>query len=473
MNCKDNNDNKDPRRQLPSVSAVLANPVINELKKTYPSVLVTDAVRQAINQLRLNIADGKAVPGLDDVLLLVKAVLSRLTRQSVRHAVNGTGVILHTGLGRAVLPQHAIDSLSRMNRYCVLQIDLESGNRGQRNRMCELLLQKITGAESAMIVNNNAAATFLILAALAPGKEVIVSRGQLIEIGGSYRLPDCIALSGAKLVEVGTTNKTHLRDYENAITANTAIVMKVNPSNYRIVGFTKDVPTSQLAELKKKYPIIVVDDLGCGALIDLSVFNLPKEPTVQDAIASGADLVCFSGDKLISGPQAGIIVGKKELIDKIRKHPFSRILRVCKLTSAALEKTLELFLDPEALVRNNPTIWMISRPLEELRRNAEYLKQEINKNIPQLCCDVVRGESVVGGGSLPGTPLATWQVTFYSDKLNAEDLAKQFRFNEPPVIPKVENDTVRIDLRTVFNDELDIIVQAVKRIFSFDHEQPR
>ncbi|MCK5557327.1 MAG: L-seryl-tRNA(Sec) selenium transferase, partial [Candidatus Hydrogenedentes bacterium] len=316
----------------------------------------------------------------------------------------------------------------------------------------------------AMVVNNNAAATFLILTALCKGKEIIVSRGQLIEIGGSFRLPDCVHESGAILVEVGTTNKTHLRDYEQALSENTAAILRVNPSNYRVIGFAQQVPIADLVLLKKKQPVLVIDDLGCGALVDLEQYGLPHEPTAPDSIAAGADLVCFSGDKLISGPQAGVIIGKKELIDKIKKHPLTRMLRVCKLTDLAMEQTLRPFLEPDTLVEKNPTLRMLTIPAETLKRKATKLKKRIEKEKLAINARVAQGESATGGGSLPAVPIKTFVLALTSSTLSADRLSYLLRRNEPPVIARIADDEVLLDMRTLLDGEEETVFQALKRI---------
>jgi L-seryl-tRNA(Ser) seleniumtransferase len=354
-----------------------------------------------------------------------------------------------------------------MDRCCNLQIDMTTGARGRRNAACERLLCRLTGAEAAMLANNNAAATMLILAALCPGREVIVSRGQLIEIGGSYRLPDCVTASGARLVEVGATNKTHLRDYAAALGPDVAAILRVNPSNYRVVGFTQEVGIGELATLKGEWPdLLVIDDLGCGALLDLRAFGLPHEPTVQESIQAGADLCCFSGDKLIGGPQAGIIVGRRDLIARIKKHPLTRMLRVGKLTDMALEQTLRLFLEPETLIENNPTLRMITMSADAIKRRAQSLKRRAEKACAgKLRIRVVEGSSVTGGGSLPATSIPTWLLAISSaTNLSAERLLKKLRDHEPPVIARIENDEVALDLRTILEDEDKIVLAALSTL---------
>lgn len=454
----------DPRRQLASVSALLERPEIKRWIANLSQPLVLEAIQQTLAAYRRDLKPGDAAPTKTEILAGIESRLRRRELDRLRPVVNATGIILHTGLGRAVLPQRAVDALSGLNRCCNLQIDLDTGRRGNRNAMCVSLLKKLTGAEDGAIVNNNAAATLLFLSALAKDREVIISRGQLIEIGGSFRLPDCIRQSGAKMVEVGATNKTHLRDYEQALTDQTAILLRVNPSNYRIVGFTQDVPVAELAALKKNRPVLVVDDLGCGALIDLSRYGLPKEPTVQESLAAGADLVCFSGDKLIGGPQAGIILGKKELIEKIKKHPLSRMLRVDKLTALALEQTLRLFLEPETLLETNPTLRLLTLPAARLKERALKLKALLDAEKLPFDFRVAKGESATGGGSLPAVPIPTWVLSATSSQLTSDQLSRRLRLHEPPVIARIANDQVQFDMRTLMDGDETIVVEALKQV---------
>ena len=405
---------------------------------------------------------GKRVATPDEIVEQAATLLRQREIDRLRHVVNATGIVLHTGLGRAVLPDRAAAAVAALNRCCNLQIDLETGRRGKRNAMAEALLCTLTGAEAAMVVNNNAAATFLILAALCNGREVIVSRGQLIEIGGSYRLPDCIHQSGARLVEVGTTNKTHLRDYQAALTAETGAILRVNPSNYRIVGFAEQVDLPDLVALGEGREFLVIDDLGCGALVDLSAYGLPREPTVQESIGAGADLACFSGDKLIGGPQAGIIVGRADCVARIRRHPLTRMLRVDKATDWALEETLRLFLEPETLLETHPTLRMIALPAEAIRARGDRLKRRLRRRNVNLDMRVIPGESATGGGSFPAVGLPTWIVAVRRNGLSADELLRRLRQHEPPVIARVERDDVMLDLRTVFErDEESIIMDAL------------
>ncbi len=455
----------DPRRRLASISTLLDLPRVQRLIADYSRPQALDALRATLDGVRAGLAPEAEPPAPEILADMAAARLERLELQRLRPVVNATGIVLHTGLGRAPLARKAARALAAMDRCCNLQIDLETGLRGARNAECERLLCRLTGAEAAMLVNNNAAATMLILAALCPGHDVVVSRGQLIEIGGSYRLPDCISQAGARLVEVGTTNKTHLRDYETALAETTGALLHVNPSNYRVVGFTAAPTIEELVGLKRGRDLIVIDDLGCGALIDLRLLGLPHEPTAPDSIRAGADIVCFSGDKLIGGPQAGIIIGKKDLIRKIRKHPLTRMLRVDKMTDLALQETLKLFLQPlETLVAENPTLRMIATPAAEIKKRAVRLKRALDKNSNgKLTINIIEGSSATGGGSLPATPLPTWLVAIKSNEYNADKLAYLLRMNEPPIIARIEDGAVLLDLRTMLEGEDNNILQTLKK----------
>jgi L-seryl-tRNA(Ser) seleniumtransferase len=462
---QDNNpQNQDPRAQLPSVSEIIADNQIMELITIHSKPLVMEAVNDTLNELRKKLKPGDKPAATKEIIEKIISRLHEIESDRIRPVINATGIILHTGLGRAVLPENAAIALGQLDQTCNVQVDLETGLRGKRNFMVEKLLCLITGAEAAAIVNNNAAATFLILSALCKGKEVIISRGQLIEIGGSYRLPDCIHESGAIMKEVGTTNKTHLRDYEDALNENSGAILRCNPSNFRIIGFTEDVPIPDLAGLKRKHPVLVIDDLGCGALLNLESFGLPKEPTIQESLAAGADIVCCSGDKLIGGPQSGIILGKKELIHKIKKHPLMRMFRICKLTAIALEQTLRLFLDPETLMEKNPTLRMIGIPLKELYNKAQKMKKSINgKGLPYNI-QVREEESATGGGSLPHAPLKTYALAVTAPHLSPDRLCHLLRQNEPPIIARIKDDAVLLDMRTLLKGEDAFIIKALEKI---------
>lgn len=449
--------NEDPRREIPSMSELLESAEAGALIARHSRGPVLGALRAVADELRRRGASA-------DVCAILEAAGKKLEVDELdrlRPVVNATGILLHTGLGRAVLPREAALGLGQMDRCCNLQIDLASGKRGKRNFMSERLVCELTGAEAALIVNNNAAATLLILAALCKGREVVVSRGELIEIGGSYRLPDCVTASGAVMREVGTTNKTHLRDYEGVITENTGALLRVNPSNYRVIGFSQRVELDELVALAKKRDVLLIDDLGCGALVDLSPYGLPRESLVQDSLAAGADIVCFSGDKLIGGPQAGIVAGRKELIDRIRKHPLTRMLRVGKLTDMALEQTLRLFRDPASLPGKHPLYRMLAKKATDLRAAAEKLAKAIGAGAA-----VEAGASEMGGGALPGVELPTALVAIRSDKMSAAEIAKRLRCREVPVIARIQDDRVVLDVRTLLPGEDEIVAQAVKEVLN-------
>ncbi len=453
-----------PQRRLPGVDEILRSAEASALLETHARSRVLDAVREVLDDLRHY--PEKIPDCIGPIVDKAQAWLAEDERERLRPVINATGVILHTNLGRAVLPAAAVAGLSTLGQCCNLQIDLDSGQRGKRNYMSERLICQLTGAEAAVIVNNNAAATLLVLAALCADREVIISRGQLIEIGGAFRMPDCIAEAGATMVEVGTTNKTHLRDYRNALSERTAAVLKVNPSNYRMQGFVKEVAVRELVMLKDDHPdLVVIDDLGCGALIDTRRFGLPAEPRVQDSLAAGADVALFSGDKLIGGPQAGILVGRKAIIAKIRKHPLTRILRVCKLTDTALEHTLRLFLEPETLAETNPTWGMLAADLVGLRsRGDAIVEAAVRAGAERDALRVVDSHATMGGGALPAHPIPSCAVAVRRTGCSADEVLRCFRRLSPPVIGRIADDTVLLDMRTILPDEDGVIAEAIAAV---------
>jgi L-seryl-tRNA(Ser) seleniumtransferase len=466
MATSKNKKQDDPRSRLASVTAILENQVIKELIDQQSRTTVMAAIQSVLARWRTSLSPADSAPDIETIVSDVVDMLTDEERDRIRRVVNATGIILHTGLGRAVLCGDAARALADLDGCCNLQVDLDTGRRGKRNHMCEKLLCQLTGAEAAVIVNNNAAATLLILTALCRDRDVIVSRGQLIEIGGSFRLPDCISQSGARMVEVGTTNKTHLRDYENAMSEDTAAILRVNPSNYRVVGFSQDVPIEDLAGLKKAQSVIVIDDLGCGALVDTGEYGLPSEPTVSASIAAGADIACFSADKLIGGPQAGIIVGTRELVETIRKHPLVRMLRVGKLTDVALEHTLRLFLDPDRLKTGHPTVEMLTADPGSLQRKAESIRRRAVRGINDatLSIDVVESDCAVGGGSMPTAQISSFALAVRSDRHSPDDISRMLRLEEPPVIARIRDDATVLDMRTLLKGDDKIIVTALRRI---------
>jgi L-seryl-tRNA(Ser) seleniumtransferase len=460
----------DGLRKLPSVDTLLKEPELESFIAGIGRKAVANSVREAIEEVRRNILAENA-PEMDEetirqkVMAGVRARLKAISEPSYRRAINATGIILHTGLGRAVLAPQALRQIQEeLQGYSLLQLDIDTGERSKRDERIEWLLQQLTGAEAATVVNNNAAATAIVLNTVAKGREVIVSRGQLVEIGGSFRLPDVMAFSGAKLVEVGTTNKTHSYDYVNAITENTTAIMRVHPSNYRVVGFSSEVPLEELVEISHTHGLTMIDDVGSGALMDFSRFGFEAEPTLIESISKGADIVTSSADKLIGASQGGIILGKAKLINAVRKNQFFRIVRVGKLTLATLEATLKLFLDEATALREVPTLQMLMRSLADITGEAERLVRQISKGVSNAVVKTIPGFSQTGSGSLPAQNLATMLVAVQPEKINAESLAKQLRQYNPPIFTRIRNEQVLIDPRTLRQSDAEVIVRALLEI---------
>ncbi len=461
-------ESKTLMRMIPSVDSVLRDPCLEAIKADLGTTLTTAVVREVVDDLRQQLtgAEGGRNSGEADiyegVLTETMRRLEGIARPYYGPVVNGTGIILHTGLGRAVLARKVLEQVqSTLQGYSLLQLDAETGGRGKRDERIEWLLQRLTGAEGATVVNNNAAATAIVLNTVARDREVIVSRGQLVEIGGSFRLPDVMAFSGARLIEVGTTNKTHPRDYENAITERTAAILRVHPSNYKIEGFSSEVPLDILAKIAHDHQLTLIDDVGAGALIDFSQFGFAPEPTLPDSIRAGADIVTCSADKLIGASQGGIILGKKRWIDAVRRNQFARIVRVGKLTLAALEATLKLFLDEAVALREVPTLQMLRRSAAEIREQAERLAGALSEQVPAAKVTTIPGFSQMGSGSLPTQNLATTLVAIAPRKISAEFLAKRLRAHTPPVVARIQNDQVLLDPRTLREGDDAIILQAI------------
>ena len=451
-------------RQIPKVDFFLQDKEFLELLGDYPRPLLVKAVRDVLNGLRAKIADGKIQEvDIDRIREEIKLELKKLLRPKLHRVINATGVVLHTNLGRAPISEKVAEHLKRIiTGYSNLEYDLEKGKRGLRYRNLEWILKELTGAEDVCVVNNNAGAVLLVLSALAKGKEVIVSRGELIEIGGSFRIPDVMAQSGAILKEVGTTNKTHLKDYENAINENTGLLLKVHTSNYKILGFTESVSTEELVELGRRYGIPVYEDLGSGSFIDVRRLGLSYEPTVQDVLKSGVDVVSFSGDKLLGGAQAGIILGKKKFIEKIKKHPLNRALRIDKMTLAVLEATLVYYLDEERALKEVPTWRLLSQPLDVIRERAERLLKLLKPRLKEKAIlEVVEDESEVGGGALPLQRLLTYCVAIKPISISLNELDCRLRSCEVPVIGRIKGEKYLLDMRTVFDEELEILANNI------------
>jgi L-seryl-tRNA(Ser) seleniumtransferase len=458
---------KDILRNIPSVDVILQWDEIKKYAHELAPQYVTAIIRYMVKAFRNRIIAGENFD-LDFLKNSILCEFRDITRPYFRRAVNALGIVLHTGLGRAPFSEGIADTLSRATiGYSQLQID-EQGRRADRYHPISRLLSLITGAEAGIIVNNNAGATFLILNALAKGKEVIVSRGQLIEIGGAFRIPEIMEQSGAILREVGTTNRTHLRNYEDAINENTGALLRVHQSNYRIIGFTKEVPLKELVDLGRKHALPVIDDLGSGALIDFSRFGLPKEPTVQESIQTGADVACFSGDKLIGASQSGIIVGKKPIIDMIKKNPLTRALRCDKMTNAVLEITLQLFLHNEsALLKYHGVMRLLLRPVKEIRNHASRCCRQLKKEFSAHCdVELKKDVSEIGGGSLSTEELPTYVVSVKPKTGSCADLARSLRMCDIPVYGRLVEDTLIFDFRTVLKGEEKLIVKAFKDIYN-------
>ena len=431
---------------------------------TEASRVVLDGVREAIMAARDEMSLEKIKTNTDELVTLVEKEVEERMQESFRRVINATGVVLHTNLGRSLLSKAALEAVATAGEhYNNLEFQLEDGSRGSRQVHLRKLLCELTGAESALVVNNNAAAVLLALTAHAKDGEVIVSRGQLIEIGGSFRLPDVMAQSGARLVEVGTTNKTYLEDYRRAITSETAMIMRAHPSNYRIMGFTSEAGIKELADLAREYELVLLDDLGSGVYIDLSEHGLSYEPTIVRSLEEGADLVCFSGDKLLGGPQGGIILGRSDLVEAMARHPLARAVRVDKLTVAAMEATLRQYLDPERAVKEIPTLAMLTADPDTLRKRARGLAKKIAAE-SGFQAEVVEDVSRAGGGALPMEDLPTWTVAVTSPEHSANLIETRLREADPPVICRIRDDRVILDMRTVRDDEVGLIAGAFMAI---------
>jgi L-seryl-tRNA(Ser) seleniumtransferase len=443
-------------RGLPSVNEMLELEQLAAAKAKAGHTLVANAIRTTLDRVRRSVLSGER-DGLPTPQELAHAVLKALTamaRPACRHVINATGVIIHTGLGRSALPEAALRAIAEEAKgYCLLETDRETGKRGHRDAAVGKLLCALTGAEAATVVNNNAAATLVTLDALARGGEVVVSRGQLVEIGGSYRIPEIMAQSGATMREVGTTNKTRLADYEAAINENTALLLRVHASNFKIVGFTEQVPLAKLVELGRRHHLPVMDDIGSGALIDMAPYGFPDEPTAPRSIETGADIVCASADKLAGGCQGGLILGRRDLIQHIRRNPLFRAVRVDKLTLIVLETTLRLYLDPDTLLAANPTLRMIAEPLERVGRRASRIARRIRKAAPEANVVVTGSHAQVGSGSAPTEAIPTKVVSVRLPGMSADELARRLRLSEPPIFTRIRDNRVIIDAKTVLSGE--------------------
>ena len=456
-------------RNIPKVDKILEWPGIKAACSQYPRPLVMDAIRSVLDKLRREIKQGEVPPeSLDEntVTERIRVELSTSTAPSLKRVVNGTGVVIHTNLGRSLLSETVREKLlDTAFGYSNLEFDLDSGERGSRYSHVEPLLCRLTGAEAALVVNNNAAAVLLALSALAREKEVIVSRGELVEIGGSFRIPDIMRQSGAVLKEVGTTNRTHPSDYRQAVGPETGLFLKVHTSNFAIVGFTAELSAAELAEIGREFGIPVMADVGSGNLFDFSAAGIPGEPMVQEYVRAGIDVITFSGDKLLGGPQAGIIVGKKACLEPLRKHPLLRALRIDKLTLAALEETLRLYLDERQALQHIPTLRMLTLSAESLSARGRNVVRLMRRALPATVgISLVDGFSQVGGGALPLLELPTKLLSITCEGISAGNLEKRLRSSTIPVLGRVRNEAFLLDLRTILEPDIAVIIAALQAV---------
>ena len=459
--------------RIPKVDNILSTFDTKKLLEKFPRNIVLEAIRTVLDELRQSINEAKEEElesitiEKDDLIPIISKLVEKIMTPSLRKVINATGVIIHTNLGRAPLSGQALDSLKKLSEgYSNLEYNLIKGRRGDRQIHVRALLTTITNAEDAMVVNNNAAAVLLALNSLANGQEVIVSRGQLIEIGGSFRIPDVISSSGAIIREVGTTNKTRLSDYQKAITDETATILRAHTSNYRIVGFTEQVNLSDLVKLGHQYNIPIMDDLGSGVLLELEVEGFEDEPTVKSSVEVGVDVITFSGDKLLGGPQAGIILGKSELVEKMRANPLARALRVDKMTLAALEATLRLYLNPKMAISQIPVIQMVTCPIGKVAHMSRSIERRLKGKLGNKCDVNIKKEfSKVGGGALPLLNLETRVVTLSPNKISSNKLALMLRSSSIPIIVRIDKDMIIIDPRTLLPGEDEILIDGIEQAF--------
>lgn len=470
-------DKKDVLRRIPPVNELLFNSEVMLFMEQYGRASIIDTMKLVVDEYRENIASindentAEMKPETREEITgyLIEQLKRKIEEQQgsrLRKVINATGIVLHTNLGRAPLPEKAAALMREVSEgYSNIEFDLDTGNRGSRQSHIESVITGITGAESALVVNNNAAAVFLCLNTLSYGREVVISRGQQVEIGGSFRIPDIIMRSGAKMVEVGTTNKTRLTDYSNNLTGDSAVLLKVHTSNYKISGFTEEVSLEELVGLKREKSVVVMEDLGSGSLYDLSMIGLPYEPTVQDSIRCGADIVTFSGDKLLGGPQAGIIAGRKELIDKIKRNPLARMVRCDKTTIAALTAVLNLYMDSEKVVDNIPVLKMMALKESELTLNALELEQQIRDTSGSKCkTEIIDDLDEAGGGSLPGVLLSGKAVALSETKPGANEIQAKLRKAKTPVICRINKDRILLNVRTLEKRDYPVIAEAMAMV---------
>jgi L-seryl-tRNA(Ser) seleniumtransferase len=459
-----------PLRRLPSVTQILQVSAMIDLEQRHAHDIIVDAIRAELTEFRTQLSQGESANGdctPEAVAANVEQRLAREHRPHLRSVINATGIVLHTNLGRAPIAEEAAKAAYEAARgYLNLELDLDTGKRSSRQDPIRAWVRRLIGAESATVVNNNAAATVIALRALAQGREVIVSRGQLIEIGGSFRIPEIMAVSGAILREVGATNITRLSDYENAIGPHTAALMQVHTSNYRIAGFTESVAIADLVTLGQKHQLPVIDDIGSGALLDFNRFGFTGEPTARASITAGADLVLFSGDKLLGGPQAGILAGKQVYIERIEKDPLMRAFRCDKMTLAALEATLRIYMNEERALREIPVLQLLGLPLDELKVRAEALTERLRTIDTLASVECAEDVAYVGGGSLPDQQMKTWIVEVKPRDRSDADVARRLRLGSPAVMGRVRDGKLVLDVRTIFPHQTEALIEAMRQAFS-------
>lgn len=453
-------------RSLPKVDSILNEDKIKNLKDV-PYSLVIGTIREELDSIREGILSGTINEiSKDEIVNNIINSIENKNEMHLKRVINATGTVLHTNLGRACLPEAAAKAVVNTSQnYSNLEFDLEKGERGSRYSHVEKLICKITGAKAAMVVNNNAAAVMLVLSTLCKGKEAIVSRGQLVEVGGSFRIPAVMEQSGAELMEVGTTNRTHLYDYESAINSNTGVILRVHQSNYKILGFTEEVPIEELKKLGEKYSIPVVEDIGSGIFINLEKYGFVHEPTVQESILKGIDVVTFSGDKMLGGPQAGIIAGEKQYIDLMKKNQLTRALRVDKMTLAALEATLRLYLDESVAVKEIPCLNMLTMDINEIKKRARKLSRMLNNKIKNRAkVKVIEDYSQVGGGAMPTTNMKTYSVAVKPLNKLINNVEYGLRKSKVPIVARINNDMIIFDVRTLFDRDYKVIADTMDKL---------
>jgi L-seryl-tRNA(Ser) seleniumtransferase len=465
---KDMNEKQKILSRLPAVDEILKSSHGSVWLDTYPKRHVIHAIREVIDLRRHKIMEGLSVElSAEGMVEDIEQTIKRFSSYSLSPLINATGIVIHTNLGRSVLCERALENIKMVSEnYSNLEYNLEGGKRGKRYIHIKRILRELTSAEDVLAVNNNAAAVLLCLNTFSKGKEVLVSRGELVEIGGSFRMPEIMAASGATLREIGTTNKTHLFDYEKAITENTALILKVHKSNFRLSGFTDEVLIEDLVHLGSTYHIPVMFDLGSGCLLDLKPFGIHTEPAVKDIVQKGVDITTFSGDKLLGGPQGGLIVGKREYIERIQKNPLTRAMRIDKLTLAGFEATLMEYSDEENAKKNIPTIKMLLQKPEEIRERAKRIARRIKREITDASIHVMADFSRAGGGSLPEVDLPTYVVLIKYDKIPVNELVVRLRKGTPPIIARIKEDSLVLDARTIMMKNMNGLIEGLKSALS-------